>query len=297
MFFSLKDRLRRAQFESRVAHLRTTPQVKLDHELGLSVLTQLQHKDVLLYLAAIKSFARHVPVERVHVLDDGSLTASDRSLLVASVPDLTIAPIEEFSDPLLPRGGTWERLTAIARLSRQAYVVQLDADTLTIGPLPEVVDAVRRGCSFTIGTWDGQEIEGADERAAHARQIRSGGSDHVQLQAEAALDQLRAAETLRYVRGCSGFAGFAPAADRLDVMRDVSPQMERLIGQAWQQWGSEQVMSNFLVANAADAIVLPHPAYCDCSKIRASETRFVHFIGSCRFADGRYARMINELGI
>lgn len=297
MLFSLKDRLRRAYFGFQVAHLRSVAPVRLDGRLGLSVLTQLQHKDVILYLAAIKSFTRHVPVAEVHVLNDGSLTDADRTLLTAIVPGIAIVSIDRFRDPLLPSGGTWERLAAVADFAKHQYVIQLDADTLTLGPLPEVLDAVRKRCSFTIGTWDGQEIETVGDRAAQAREVRNRGGRHVQIQAEASLDRLSAAPALRYVRGCSGFAGFAPADNLRDLMQEISPQMDRLIGDAWRHWGSEQVMSNFLVANAVDATVLPHPTYCDCSKIRVPETRFVHFIGSCRFNGGRYAQMINELNL
>lgn len=297
MFFSLKDRLRRARFGLQVRDIGKTAGVALDPSLGLRVVTQLQHKDVPLYLAAIKSFARQAPVAHVNVLDDGSLTRGDHSLLAAHVPGLVIEPIDAFRDPLFPCGGTWERLMAIASLSRDDYVIQLDADTLTLGPIPEVVAAVAAGRSFTIGTWDGQEIESIGERVEHARVVRSSGVRHVQVEAEASLDGLRDAGRLRYVRGCSGFAGFAPSSERLELMRDVSPQMERLLGPTWRQWGSEQVMSNILVANASNAFALPHPAYCDCTRIRSEETRFVHFIGSCRFSGGVYARMINELGL
>ncbi len=52
-------------------------------------------------------------------------------------------------EPGLPTGGTWERLIAIARLSRSHYVIQLDADTLAMGPLAEVAAAVRDGRAFT----------------------------------------------------------------------------------------------------------------------------------------------------
>lgn len=297
VFFSLKDKLRRACFGVQIRDIAKTAAVTLDSSLRLRVVTQLQHKDVPLYLAAIKSFARQAPVAHVNVLDDGSLTHGDYSLLAAHVPGLVIEPIDEFRDPLFPHGGTWERLMAIASLSRDDYVIQLDADTLTLGPIPEVVAAVATGRSFTIGTWDGQEIESIGERVEHAKIVKGSGVRHVQVEAEASLDGLRDAGRLYYVRGCSGFAGFAPSFERMELMRDVSPQMERLLGPTWRQWGSEQVMSNLLVANAPSALVLPHPAYCDCTKIRSDVTRFVHFIGSCRFSDGVYARMINELGL
>ncbi len=57
------------------------------------------------------------------------------------------------------------------------------------------------------------------------------------------------------------------------------------------EWGSEQVMSNIVVANVPSAVVLPHPKYADCHKMEPGVTQFIHFIGSCRFDGGNYARL------
>jgi hypothetical protein len=54
-------------------------------------------------------------------------------------------------------------------------------------------------------------------------------------------------------------------------------------------------MSNILVANAPGAVVLPHPKYADCRKMKLDSTAFVHFIGSCRFEGGVYARLGAEV--
>ena len=43
------------------------------------------------------------------------------------------------------------------------------------------------------------------------------------------------------------------------------------------------------------AIVLPHPKYADCHKMQPAVTEFIHFIGSCRFDDGNYARLGAQL--
>jgi len=66
------------------------------------------------------------------------------------------------------------------------------------------------------------------------------------------------------------------------------------LGDRWKEWGSEQVMSNIVVANTPGSRVLPHPKYCDCSKIKNGETAFIHFIGSCRFTGGTYAKLARE---
>ena len=215
-------------------------------------------------------------------------------MLAQHVPGVQFHPLMDFREPGLPTGGTWERLTAIARLSALRYVIQLDADTLTNGPVDEVAAAARENRAFTIGTWNGQMIETARERAEQTR-ARNATLTHVQMRAEAHLDRLDEADTLKYVRGCSGFAGFPSGSGKLELMHRLSSQMQRLIGDKWNEWGSEQVMSNLVVANQPDAQVLPHPDYTDCQKMQPDLTRFVHFIGTCRFRAGRYAAMINQL--
>ena len=293
MFYKLKDRLRRRHFASQVQNLLDTPAITLGDASSPIVLSQLQHKDLLMYLAAIKSFARQLPPSAVHVVNDGSLNAQDCALLTRHVPGIRFHALSDCREPGLPSGGTWERLIAIARLSRSHYVIQLDADTLTRGPISEVIQLAHANRAFTIGTWDGQEIESATERAAQTR-TRSPGATHVQMQAEMHFDRLSHAAELKYVRGCSGFAGFAAGSDKLQLMHRLSGEMQKLIGDKWLEWGSEQVMSNLVVANEPDAMALPHPDYTDCEKMQP-HSRFVHFIGTCRFQGGRYADMINGM--
>ena len=294
MFYTLKDRLRRGSFSHRVRGLLHTAPLELGSASSPAVLSQLQHKDVLMYLAAIKSFARYVPPSAVHVVDDGSLTPEDHALLSQHVPDICFHALVDCRDPGLPSGGTWERLITIARLSQTHYVIQLDADTLTRGNIDEVATAAQTNRAFTIGTWNGQMIETARERAEQAR-ARNVTLTHVQMRAEAHFDRLNEKNTLKYVRGCSGFAGFPACSDKLELMHRLSSQMQLLIGDKWNEWGSEQVMSNLVVANQPDALVLPHPDYSDCEKMQVDTTRFVHFIGTCRFRGGHYAEMINHL--
>jgi len=248
-----------------------------------------------MYLAAIKSFAAHVPVRAIYVVDDGSLTKSDRQILGVHVPSIRFLSLQECREKGLPKGGTWERLIAIARLSESRYVIQLDADTLSLGALDEVAQACRDNRAFSIGTWDGQSIEPVGRTAPRARAALEKIRPHVQMQAEAHFDELPNSSSLRYVRGCSGFAGFSRGAGKLELMRTLSGELRALLGDLWNNWGSEQVMSNLVIANQPGALVLPHPDYADCEKMLADRTRFVHFIGTCRFRDGRYADMIRRL--
>lgn len=291
MFYRLKDRLRRHWFAIQCRDILKTPPVTLSNDSNLAVLSQLQHKDVLMYLLALKSFAREVPVGQVYLLNDGSLTPEDIALVRKHVAKLEVIELRAFQDSSCPRGGCWERLLAIAEIVKKHYVIQLDSDTLTTGAMPELIENVRQGTAFTIGTWDKQEIESMRERCATAKSRNPGPGSHVQLVAEAHFDKLKAFDSLRYIRGCAGFAGFPQHSFTRDFVEGISNEMHAAIGSKWEEWGSEQVMSNIVVANIASAKVLPHPKYSDCQKMKLPQTVFIHFIGSCRFINGTYARL------
>jgi hypothetical protein len=295
LFYGLKDRIRRARFANQCGTILRSPPVAIDTSSSVALVSQIQHKDVLLYLLALKSFARRIAIRAVHVLDDGSLLAADRALLQQHVPGIVWHALEEFRSAACPTGGTWERLLAIAALVHDQYIVQLDSDTLTIGAIDEVRQCVARQVAFALGTWDRQKIRSMPERWEYARKVGGRGAEHVQVVAESHFDRLRDFDSMRYVRGCSGFAGFPPRSFERGFVEDVSVQMRAAIGAKWDKWGSEQVMSNIVVANAPDAIVLPHPKYADCHKMIPGVTEFIHFIGSCRFDGGLYGRLGAEL--
>jgi len=267
-----------------------TPPIDLDPTADVSILSQIRSKDLLMYLLAVKSFARQVSLRAVHVLDDGTLTNADLATLEAHIPGHALHQISDFRSDRCPDGGTWERLLAISSLVRDSYVVQLDADTLTVGPMDEVNACAGQGRAFTIGTWDNQSVESMKERRDVALKYLKYPNAHIQIVAEANLDKLVDFESRRYIRGCSGFAGFPKNSFTRGNVERISEQMYGAIGERWHQWGTEQFTSNVLVANMVNPLVLPHPKYCDCTQPQISAAVFVHFIGTCRFKDGVYAR-------
>ena len=296
MFYSLKDKLSRLHFNySSRALLKTAP-IELNPDSRLAILSLHQHKDMLMYLLAIKSFAAHIPIGAVHIINDGTLTRKDEILLRAHIPNVQIRPIQEVNTGTCPRGGCWERLLSIVELSRDWYVIQLDTDTLALGNLQEVADCVANNEAFSIGTWDGQTFESMLERQQVAQQLIAAKShSHIQVIAEANFHLLQGFEQMRYVRGCAGFSGFSKGGmDRAFIER-ISSEMSAGLGARWNEWGTEQVMSNIVVANSPASRVLPHPKYCDCTKIRDGQTHFVHFIGACRFKQGVYARFARQV--
>ena len=204
---------------------------------------------------------------------------------------LNLLDLAEFRSSICPRGGCWERLLAISSLVKDSYVIQLDSDTLTVGRIEEVRNCVKQQTSFALGTWDRQGFESMAERVETAQRLNHGPDQHVQLVAEANFDKLTGFEALRYVRGCAGFGGFARQSFTQEFVEEISGQMQAALGAKWNEWGSEQVMSNIVIANTSSAIVLPHPKYADCHKMRPVTTEFIHFIGSCRFDEGKYAKL------
>ena len=190
----------------------------------------------------------------------------------------------------LPVGGTWERLITICDLAERDFVIQLDADTVTSGPLDEVKSCVARGHSFMLMAGHTAEM------LPVARVAELAKGDHVQNVAEGLLGQLDPAIATRYGCGCSGFAGFAPDPQRRAALEQFSAGMEELLGPRWREWGTEQVSSNFLVARDPNGILLPYRRYRNFGGEALTEVAvFVHFFGTFRYDHGTYRRMAREL--
>jgi hypothetical protein len=293
MFYKQRDQFNRLKFGLACRGVRSTAPVKPDPDSPIALMTQLQHKDVLLALVAFKSFVARVPVGAFFVLDDGSLTADDQTLLQRHLEGVRFLGMQDAHSVACPTGGCWERLLSIARLVQDYYVIQLDSDTLTIGDIPEIGACVSDNASFVIGTWDKQDFETMAFRQERAQRIVDDSTTrpHIQVAAESNFNKLADFETLRYVRGCAGFSGFGRGSFERGFVEELSGQMLAALGDRWREWGSEQVMSNIVVANTPGSRVLPHPKYCDCTRIKNGETAFIHFIGSCRFTGGVYARL------
>jgi hypothetical protein len=299
MLYQLKDKLRRLRFQFACRFILKSRPVVADPNSRVALLTQLQHKDVVLALIALKTFAAHVPVGSFHILNDGSLSSEDIALLGEHFQNAIFHSMDAAKSNDCPTGGCWERLLTIAELVKDHYVIQLDSDTLTLAKLPEIVDCINANRSFVIGTWDNQDFESMPQRQKQAYKVASStvGKLHIQIAAESSFDKLKRFNELRYVRGCAGFSGFGKQSFDRGFVDEISGQMFNALGDKWREWGSEQVMSNIVVANTKEGCVLPHPKYCDCTKIEKGETVFIHFIGSCRFTGGVYAKLAKTVGL
>lgn len=300
MFDRLRNKLNVRWFDLSTRGIFSTPPVQCDPASELVIVSQLHPPAIGMYLLAAKSFARYVtPREFVVVAD--RLTEADRACLARHFSNIRFIPIGEVDTGRCLRGGTWERIITIARECANGFVVQLDSDTLTINPPTTVVEHIRHGVSFTLGTRTGRAITDLVSASAFARNSRN--RHHVQFVAERAFDQLPDAASRHYVRGCSGFAGFARNSVSFDDIEAFSLEVEQLIGtDKWREWGSEQVTSNYLVANIPGAQVLPIDEYPffgtpDC---RLDSAALIHFYGVVRYDRGTYRkealRLIRSLG-
>lgn len=295
MFSSFIKKMRiavnRWHFNRKVRIVLNTPPVGLGVD-GFTALSMVHHRDVESYLLAIKSFCRFLHPQRIVVIADPSLTKDDCAMIANHILGVEIKRAEDYCDSSMPKGGTWERLIAISEYVQNDYVVQIDADTVAISDMAEVRKAIAESCSFVLATEDGQDFVPCREAAAWAKQ-RAVPGEHIQILAEASLDQMRDAESSYYVRGCSGFSGFAQRSFNRSLLREFSVEMEAIFGEKWSDWGTEQFSSNFMVANSPKATVLPHPKYCHPGR-EQSGTVFLHFIGFVRFNTNRYARAARE---
>lgn len=294
MLFRLRSQLRKRWFDWHARAIYKTATVRCDSSSPLVVLSQLHHPDVTMYMVAAKSFARWVQPSRFVIVDDG-LTEADRATLRRHFDHISFIPSRDASSTNCPRGACWERLLSIADLNAEHYVVQLDADTITLNRPDLVLDCLARGVSFTLGTHDGEHIVSTQEMS---RVAAAWTWDHVQVVAEQRMHQLPPEMGTQYVHGCAGFAGFQPGAITRTRVEQVSQAFEALVGMPkWAEWGSEQVTSNFLVANTPGAVVLPPVTYPFWQPgIDIGQAGLVHFFGTHRFEGGAYVASAKVTG-
>ncbi len=291
MFFRARRALHRSWFDFNVRGvLATSPLAPADTDV--TVASMLCHADLRMYLLAVKSLIRRMDrTPHVVVLNDGSLTDEDTALLKRHIPSIRFVPIASIQRGRCPKGGAWELLLMMSELVQSSYVVQVDSDTLTPGPIPEVNGCLERDQNFVLlGDRSYPHAEPMLEACA-----RSQGNlhPHVQALCERSFDQLPEAADLKYLRGNAGFLGFRKGSFDRDRVEWFSDLMRRIAKDKWNEWGSEQVTTNLLMANSPDPLALPFPRYCSYwahPEVNYRESSFVHFIGPHRYSHGMYVR-------
>ena len=297
--FDLLQRVRRkldeAWFNHAIRAVLDTPPAKAADD-GVIVFSMIGTKVLLPYLVAAKSFHAHFGRGRFAILDDGTLTDADKAVLAHHLDNPAIYPIAAVALGDCPKGGCWERLLTLLDLRRDAYVIQLDSDTVTLGPVGEVVDAIATRRNFTL---KGDATSAWLPAKSFASDLATIPTEaHVQARIEAVLDRIDAGlpNPPHYVRGCAGFAGFAPDGLGRETASAFSREARALLGDAkWAQWGSEQVMSNVIVSNEGEPCLLPYDRYMNYwGEPGLAGVSVAHFLGTCRFDNGIYLKAAKQ---
>lgn len=289
VFGKYREKAKKSWFNFQIRQVVEVPPTRGEVNSNFSILSQLHSPDLLMYLLAVKSFTRFAKPKKYYIVDDG-LNEKDHEILNHHLEHVEFIPIESVELGTCPKGGCWERLASIAGLNQDSFIVQLDADTLTLQRPVEVLCAIKENRSFTLGTGIGREIISANDAAKYASENKGG---HIQLVAEAALSEYPDSNKLHYVRGCAGFAGFSPGAISLQALSSFSERISEIVGgEKWWEWGSEQFASNFFIANSKDPHVLTFESYPYMNeKTDVYTSDFIHFVGSHRFKGGVYAKL------
>ena len=274
-----------------IAEVLDTPPITPRHD-GLVLFSMIGTAVLLPYLVAVKSLWRELGRGRIAILDDGTLTGEDKAILAHHCGDPEIIAIHKVDTRGFPQGGCWERFLTILDRRNGEYWLQLDSDTVTLGPVPEVADAIAANRSFTLlgGADAGEE---ARELADFARWRYPDGPQegHVQARIESRMDRI-AKPGWRYIRGCAGFAGFAAGGPGRQLAAAFLAQMRDLVGGSDTAiWGTEQVASNFHIANEPRHVLLPYHRYLNYwAEEWGEDAAFVHFVGTHRYHGGAYER-------
>lgn len=257
--------------------------------MPFTLLSMVHTKDVHSYLVAIKTFTRYVNPRRIVVICDPSITDADRATLSSHIPHLELREANEFTHKDIPRGGTWERLYAISEYSLTDYVVQLDSDTITMRSPSEVIHSIVENKGFVLGEKPNQTKMNLAETANRAKQVLATGVRHIQCAVEAHIDVSGLSQDAYYVRGCSGFTGFPKSNLLKEELLEFSKKMQAFHLNRWSEWGTEQITSNYLVANMPGIQVLPFPQYAT-PDVSNDSSVLVHYIGYLRFCTRKYQK-------
>ena len=291
MFFRARRALQRAWIDFNCRSLLKTPPIS-STDPTLTLVSLVCHGEILMYLLAAKSFCSQLGRNpQIVILNDGSFTESDYATIRAHIPVAKIVAISDVAPANTPKGSCWERLLLISDIVADSFVVQLDSDTLTTSSIAEVKQCIDANRSFTLlGDRSFPEVE---SMTSACQRSKTNLHPMVQAVCERNFDQLPESESLQYVRGNAGFNGFAKGSIDREKVEWFSELMRRLAKEQWNEWGSEQLTSNLLIANSADAVPLPAPKYLSYwahPDVPYEDAAFIHFIGPYRFSNGLYLR-------
>lgn len=257
---------------------------------GLVLFAEIGTAKLLPFLVAIKSLHARLGRGRVALLDDGTLIGADRALLAHHCGDPEIIPPASNSDTALPDGSAWHALRTVLERRRTEYWLSLSSDSVTIGPVPEIEQAIALNASFLLlgeGPLEGPKPLRDFCRAAYPDGPIDG---NVTAQLESRLGEI-ARPDRRYVRGDAGLMGFAAGGPGLHFAAASRSDLEHLVdAKRMSEPGAAQVAANLQLSSENRTQFLPRERYRhDGAAGWDQSTSFLRFAGEDRHADGRYA--------
>jgi hypothetical protein len=285
LFYRLRRNIKYFWFYRQIDRILETPPIAY-REAPFTIVSMVAGYDVQMYILAMKALYRRLGRGKITVVADG-IDARSRNLIHKHLGPVRFINIEDIDTGACPRGGTWERLVYIVRNTAQEYTIQMDADILCVGPIPEVLESIDQNRAFTLA--DGIPKKPLVEWASDPRV-----SENVVIAFEKRAADYPDSNRVLYVRGSSGFAGFAEGAIDIEFLETFHRNGAQLMGERWKEWGTEQLASNFLVANSPNSLPLPKPKYLTWENHSLpDEMSVLHFLGYCRFDQGLFPRLAN----
>jgi hypothetical protein len=294
----VNEKINKGRFNIVANRVFETHPIVADANPEIIIVSQIYSSAVHMTLVAIKSFIRFFGAASVELIDDGSLTKEDIHKIETHLIGVKIIHINDINIGSCPSGACWERLCYIIDRSQTSYVIQVDTDTLTTGPIAEIYNMVHSNTSFAVGApmWPDKIPLSYLKTFTDALK-----NSHVQVQGEGLLNNIQSIELNSYLRTCAAFTGFAKGKFTLGYLERFSNEMQNKLGkEKWNEWGSEQFSSNVMISSIEDSVVLPWPKYQNYkfpsySGEYQGVVSFIHFIGSCRFLDRKYEKMTKKI--
>jgi hypothetical protein len=257
----------------------------------------VENLDVQMYILAVKALYRRLRKGKIVAIVDADLPEKQRQLIRQHLGPVEFRHLEDLDTGTCQRGGTWERVIHCVDRTDKDYVIQIDADTLCFGNLDEVVKCVEENQAFTLA--ETIPIKPLTEWVQNGVDRKS---DHIVNTFELKAKEFPNAEKWKYVRGSSGFAGFAKGGVTRELLETFHAGGLKVHGDRWKEWGTEQIASNFTVANSPNSIPLPYPKYAtwepEYAKFQqkgiTDDMSLLHFIGAFRFDLGAFKMLANR---
>lgn len=289
MFYRIRRNINYFKFYHQTKRLLDTPPLKYQNG-PVTIVTMVAGYDVHLYVLAMKSLYRRLGSGKIIAIIAQDVTKSNQEFILQHLGPVEFVHNESIQTGEIQHSGTWERLVYLLGRTQSEYVIQADCDILLTGPIPEVLDSIANNRAFTLA--DGLPKKPLVDYVEDGKRRNL---NNIVFDFEIRAREFPDAGNFQYLRGSSGFAGFARGGATLEQLLDFHRGGEKVFGARWREWGTEQIASNFIIANSLGSIGLPKPKYLTWERHTISQPpSLLHFLGYCRFDQGVYANYANR---